>query len=72
MTELKNIDAELSLFRGRLWAAAAFVLCCFGLLVFRLTVLQIDRHDDLASRAESNRIAVVRPERRQKRIKSLT
>ena len=59
MTELKNIDAELSLFRSRLWAAAAFVLCCFGLLVFRLTVLQIDRHDDLASRAESNRIAVV-------------
>ena len=59
MTELKNIDAELSLFRGRLWAAAVFVLCCFSILVYRLTVLQIERHDDLASRAESNRIAVV-------------
>ena len=54
MTELKNIDAELSLFRSRLWAAAAFVLGCFGLLVVRLTVLQIERHRDLASRAESH------------------
>ncbi len=59
MTELKNIDVELGQFRRRLWAAAAFVLCCFGLLVYRLTVLQIERHDDLASRAENNRIAVV-------------
>ena len=59
MTELKNIDAELSQFRRRLWAAALFVLCCFCILVYRLTVLQIDRHDDLANRAESNRTAVV-------------
>jgi penicillin-binding protein 2 len=59
MTELKNIDAELREFRSRLWAAAAFVLCCFALLAYRLTVLQIDRYDDLASRAETNRIAVV-------------
>lgn len=59
MTEIKNIDAELSQFRGRLWAAVIFVLCCFGILVYRLTVLQIDRYDDLANRAENNRIAVV-------------
>ena len=59
MTELKNIDAELREFRSRLWAAAAFVLCCFAILAYRLTVLQIDRYDDLASRAETNRIAVV-------------
>jgi hypothetical protein len=42
MTELKNIDAELREFRSRLWAAAAFVLCCFAFLAYRLTVLQID------------------------------
>ncbi len=59
MTELKNLEAELSRFRARLWAAAGFVLFCFGLLVFRLWVLQVVRHDDLATQAENNRIAVV-------------
>ncbi|MGQ0599648.1 penicillin-binding protein 2 [Aquabacterium sp.] len=59
MTELKNLEQELSRFRARLWAAAGFVIFCFGLLVFRLYVLQIVRHDDLATQAENNRIAVV-------------
>lgn len=59
MTELKNIDAELKLFRGRLWAAAFLVLCGFGLLAYRLAVLQIQRYDDMLNRAENNRIAVV-------------
>lgn len=59
MTELKNLEQELSRFRARLWAAAGFVLFCFGLLVFRLTVLQITRHDELSTQAENNRIAVV-------------
>lgn len=59
MTELKNLEQELSRFRARLWAAAGFVLFCFGLLVFRLWVLQVVRHDDLATQAENNRIAVV-------------
>ncbi|MBI5924787.1 MAG: penicillin-binding protein 2 [Aquabacterium sp.] len=59
MTELKNLEQELSRFRARLWAAAGFVLFCFGLLVFRLYVLQVVRHDDLATQAENNRIAVV-------------
>jgi penicillin-binding protein 2 len=59
MTELKNLEAELSRFRARLWAAAGFVLFCFGLLVFRLWVLEVVRHDDLATQAENNRIAVV-------------
>ena len=59
MTELKNLEQELGRFRARLWAAAGFVLFCFGLLVFRLTVLQIQRHEDLAARAENNRTAVV-------------
>jgi penicillin-binding protein 2 len=59
MTELKNLEVELSRFRTRLWAAAGFVLFCFGLLVFRLVVLQVVRHDELATQAENNRIAVV-------------
>jgi len=59
MTELKNLEQELSRFRARLWAAAGFVLFCFGLLVFRLVVLQIVRHDALSTQAENNRIAVV-------------
>ena len=59
MTELKNLERELGLFRARLWAAAGFVLFCFGLLVFRLVVLQVVRHDELATQAENNRISVV-------------
>lgn len=59
MTELKNLEQELGRFRARLWAAAGFVLFCFGLLVFRLVVLQVVRHDDLATQAENNRISVV-------------
>ena len=49
MTELKNLEVELSRFRTRLWAAAGFVLFCFGLLVFRLVVLQVVRHEELAT-----------------------
>ncbi|MBK7263995.1 MAG: penicillin-binding protein 2 [Rubrivivax sp.] len=59
MTELKDLDRELGSFRGRLLAAAAFVLLAFALLAARLVYLQVFRHDDLALQAEANRIAVV-------------
>ena len=59
MTELKDLERELSRFRGRLVAAAAFVLIGFGLLGARLVYLQIVRHAELATQAEANRIAVV-------------
>ena len=59
MTELKNLERELSRFRARLIAAAFFVLLCFGLLGSRLWWLQVVRHEDLAQQAEDNRIAVV-------------
>ena len=59
MTVIKNLQAELSRFRLRLFAAAAFVLCCFGLLVARLVYLQITQHDTLLERAETNRVSVV-------------
>ena len=59
MTELKNIEQELSRFRTRLVAAAAFVLFAFGLLATRLVYLQVVKHAELSTQAENNRIAVV-------------
>ena len=59
MTVLKNLKQELSRFRLRLVAAAAFVLFCFGLLVLRLLYLQVVQHDSLSDRAEANRVTVV-------------
>jgi penicillin-binding protein 2 len=59
MIELKNIERELDHFRGRLLAAALFVLVCFGLLAARLVYLQVYKHEDLATQAEANRIAVL-------------
>ena len=59
MIELKNVERELGNFRGRLVAAALFVLVCFGLLAARLIFLQVFKHEDLATQAEANRIAVL-------------
>ncbi len=59
MTEIRDLESELGRFRGRLLAAAAFVLLAFGLLGARLVYLQVIRHDDLSTQAEANRIAVV-------------
>ena len=59
MTELKDIERELSGFRVRLFAAAAFVLLCFGLLGARLVYLQIYKYEELSTQAENNRISVV-------------
>src|SRR6201989_2152467 len=59
MTELRNIEVELDRFRTRTIAAAAFVLLCFGVLVFRWFVLQVVRHDELHAQAEGNRIGFV-------------
>jgi len=59
MTELKDIESELDRFRGRVLAAAAFVLLAFGVLAARLAYLQVVRHDALALQAEANRVAVV-------------
>jgi penicillin-binding protein 2 len=59
VTELKNLKLELDRFRLRIIAAALFVLLGFGLLTARLVYLQVFKHDELSTRAESNRIAVV-------------
>jgi penicillin-binding protein 2 len=59
MTEMKDLERELDGFRGRLLAAAAFVLLAFALLGARLVYLQVVRHEALATQAEANRIAIV-------------
>jgi penicillin-binding protein 2 len=59
MTVLRDVESEIGRFRGRLLAAAAFVLMAFSLLAARLIYLQVIRHDELATQAEANRIAVV-------------
>lgn len=59
MTEFKNTENELRLFRRRLLAVAMLVLVCFSLLVARFVWLQVVRHDAYAAQAEDNRISVV-------------
>ena len=59
MTELRNVEVELTRFRVRLSVVALAVLLCFGLLAWRLYTLQVLRHDELAQQAETNRTAVV-------------
>ncbi len=58
-TEFKDVEQEIGRFHGRLLAAGLFVLICFSLLAWRMVHLQVVRHDDLATQAENNRIAVV-------------
>jgi penicillin-binding protein 2 len=59
MTELRNVEADLSKFRLRVFAASLVVIVCFMLLGLRLAYLQIWRHADLAEQAEANRTAIV-------------
>jgi penicillin-binding protein 2 len=59
MTELRNVEADLSRFRARVLVASLVVLCAFSALAARLVYLQVYRHDDLSEQAESNRTAIV-------------
>ena len=59
MTELRNVEADLSRFRARVVVAILAVICAFTLLAARLVYLQVVRHADLNEQAESNRTAVV-------------
>ncbi|MBP7645186.1 MAG: penicillin-binding protein 2 [Comamonas sp.] len=57
--EVRNSEVELHKFRLRIWVVGLVVLLLLSVLLFRLTVLQVVRHDAFAERAESNRTAVV-------------
>ncbi|MEJ5992547.1 penicillin-binding protein 2 [Ramlibacter sp. PS3R-8] len=59
MTELKNVEADLSRFRIRILVASAVVLVCFALLVARLLYLQVIQHAQFDELAEANRTAIV-------------
>lgn len=59
MTEIRNIEADLSRFRLRVLVASIVIVLAFVLLASRLVYLQVVRHEDLSEQAESNRTAVV-------------
>lgn len=59
MTEIKDTEREIQLFRLRLSVAGLVVLVCFGLLMLRFVWLQAVRYSEYYERAESNRISVV-------------
>jgi len=59
MTELKDTERELQLFRLRLSVAGLLVFICFAILMARFLWLQAVRYSEYAERAESNRISVV-------------
>src|SRR5471030_136748 len=59
MTELKNTERELHLFRLRLTVLGGMVFLCFAMLLARFVWLQVVKHSDYAAQAEDNRIAVV-------------
>ncbi len=59
MTELRNVEADLSRFRGRILVASIVVTISFLLVASRLVYLQIVRHEDLLEQAENNRTAIV-------------
>ena len=59
MTELKNTERELHLFRRRLTVLGGLVFACFAILLARFIWLQVVKHSDYAAQAEDNRIAVV-------------
>ena len=59
MTEMRNVEADLSRFRLRVLAISICVLVAFLLLASRLVYLQVVRHQDLSEQAENNRTAIV-------------
>ncbi len=59
MTEMRNVEADLSRFRVRVLVASIVVVSAFLLLASRLVYLQVFRHTDLSEQAENNRTAIV-------------
>ena len=59
MTEMRNVEQDLSRFRLRVLAVSIAVLIAFTLLAARLVYLQVVRHEDLSEQAENNRTAIV-------------
>jgi len=56
--ELRNLQHEIHVFRGRLLIAAIAVTCMFLVLLGRFVHLQVVEHEHYDTLAESNRIAI--------------
>jgi penicillin-binding protein 2 len=60
MFDFKQTDQQQKRrFLLRVWVAGVFAVACFSLLGWRFWVLQVERHESLAARADNNRIAVL-------------
>jgi penicillin-binding protein 2 len=59
MTELRNVEADLSRFRRRVVVAGLGIVFAFSLVAARMVYLQVMRYEDLQAQAESNRTAVL-------------
>ena len=60
MFDFKNTDQiQKNKFVFRAVLAGLFAVVCFAVLVMRFWVLQVERHDSLSARADSNRMAVI-------------
>jgi len=59
MTELRNVEADLSRFRLRVLVVSGVVFLCFVLLFLRLVYLQVVKHEALLEQAEINRTTIV-------------
>jgi penicillin-binding protein 2 len=59
MTELKDTEREVHLFRLRLSVAGVLVFILFACLFSRFVWLQVYKHKDYVAQAEDNRISVV-------------
>ena len=59
MTEIRDAKQEQRRFKRRIVVAFAFTLVVFSVLLARLVLLQVVRHEALNKQAESNRTAIV-------------
>ncbi len=59
LAELRDTRAEIDRFQTRVVIVQWAILLCFILLASRLIYLQVIRHDDLMTQAESNRTAIL-------------
>jgi len=59
LAELRDTRAEIDRFQSRVVIVQWLILVCFVLLASRLIYLQVVRHDDLLTQAESNRTAIL-------------
>ncbi len=57
--DIRNAEVQQRQFSYRLIAMGTLVLVCFGLLIWRWSVLQIVRHDSYIAQAENNRTALM-------------